>query len=91
LYDDPEQKETMLLVGTETDAEANRLNTYFTTQRTIYKFTGKARLLDLKLGQDVTLVHNRFDLYNSGSGRSGQVYSVSPNWLSAENTIEVIV
>jgi hypothetical protein len=91
LFDDPEQKETMLLVGSEADTEANRLNTYFTTQRTIYKFTGKARLLDLKLGQSVTLVHNRFDLYNSGSGRSGQVYSVSPNWLAAENTIEVIV
>lgn len=91
LHDDPQQKDTLLVDSGAAASEASRIQGYFSTPRTIYKFTGKARLLSLQLGQNVTLIHNRFDLYNSGSGRTGQVYSLSPNWLNSTVEVEVII
>lgn len=91
LHDDPQQKETLLIDSGSAATEAVRLRDYFSIPRTIYKFTGKARLLSLQLGQTVTLTHNRFDLYNSGTGRTGQVYSLNPNWLKSTVEVEVII
>ena len=91
LHIDPQQKDTLLLVGAEADSEASRLKNYYSNPRIIYKMTCTAKMLSLELGQNVTLIHNRFDLYNGGSGRSGQVYSLSPNWLAGTVEVEVIV
>lgn len=89
--DDPIQKDTQLLVTSEVQTEATRLVNYYKVPKTIYKFTGTAKLLSLKLGQGVTLIHNRFNLWNSGSGRTGQVVSLSPNWMAGTVDVEVIV
>lgn len=85
---DVDQKETCLISTADAAAEASRLNTYFSTQRTVYKFTGPVKLLGLVLGQSVTLTHPR---YNLSSGKTGQVISLSPNWISQEVEVEVIV
>jgi hypothetical protein len=91
LDEEPEQIDTMLLVSAEANTEAVRLRNYFKTPRTVYKFTGTSNLLSLKLGQEVTLIHSRFDLYAGGLGRQGQVVTLSPNWLDATIEVEVLV
>ena len=80
--------DSLLLVQAEADTEATRLNTLYTTPRTIYKFTGTAGLLSLKLGQGVTLTHPRFNLT---SATAGQVVTLSPNWLTSTIDVEVLV
>jgi hypothetical protein len=88
---DPQQIDTMLLVSTDASAEASRRITYYTTQRFVYKFTGVPKLFGLRLGQQVYLSHNRFNLYNSGQGKLGQVITLSPNWTSSLIDVEVII
>ena len=86
---DVEEKiDSLLLVQAEADTEATRLNTLYTIPRTIYKFTGTAGLLSLKLGQGVTLTHRRFNLT---SATAGQVVTLSPNWLTSTIDVEVLV
>lgn len=84
----PEPRNSLLIRKVDADAEASRLVTKFKVPKTIYKFTGTARLLSVRLGQQVTLVHNRFNLQ---SGKTGQVVSVSPDLLNAKIEIEVII
>jgi hypothetical protein len=85
---DPEQKNTCLISTTDAITEASRLLGYFDDQRIVYKFTGKSKLLSLVLGQQITLYHHRFGL---SGGKSGQVISLSPNWLKEQIEVEVIV
>lgn len=82
------QKDTLLLKGTHADAEALRLNNYYKVPRTVYSFIGTPKLLSLKLGQPVVLQHSRFGL---SSGVSGQVVSLSPDWLNSSIRVEVII
>lgn len=85
---DPTQKDTMLIASLDADLESARLTTYFKTPRTVYKFTGTSRLFILKLGQAVTLTHNRFNLT---SGPSGQVVGLNYNWVAGTIDVEVII
>jgi hypothetical protein len=85
---EPEQKDTYLISTSDADTEAARLTTYYSTQKTVFKFTATAKHLSLKLGQPVTLTHPRFGLT---SGKSGQVISLSPDWLAGRVEVEVIV
>ena len=85
---DPVEKQTALISTIDAVAEAARLNSYFDEQRTIYRFTGKPRLLSLVLGQAVTLTHPRFGL---SAGKAGQVVSLSTNWIREQVEVEVVV
>jgi hypothetical protein len=85
---EPIQKDTVLLVGSEADAEATRLNNFYKIPRFVYTFTGTSSLLSLQLGQQVTLVHNRFNL---DTGKIGQVISLSPNWLASKIEVGVLI
>lgn len=85
---EPVQRDTLLISGTDAQAEALRLNTFFKQPRVTYRMSGVTKLLNLKLGQEVLLTHNRFGLQ---SGKSGQVVSLSPNWLNSTIDIEVLV
>ena len=85
---DAVQKDTLLLTSTDANTEATRLNNYYKVPRTLYSFVGTPKLLSLKLGQQVTLTNSRFGLT---SGITGQVVSLSPNWLDATINVEVIV
>lgn len=84
----PEQKEVLLVSDSDAVAESTRLLNYYKSVRTVYKFTGKSRLLSLTLGSTVKLTYPRFNLT---SGSFGQVISLTPNWLSGTVEIEVIV
>ena len=84
----PVQKDTSLLLEADALALASRLNNYFKVPKTVYSFTGTSTLLSLKLGQAVTLTHNRFGL---NSGKTGQVISLSPDWQAGTVNIEVII
>lgn len=84
----PVQTDTSLIRGADATALATKLNNYFKVPRTVYAFTGTAKLMYLKLGQQVTLTHNRFGLI---SGKSGQVITLSPNWADGTINVEVII
>jgi len=84
----PVQKDTKLIVGSDASALATSLLSYYKVPHTIYAFTGTSKLMSLKLGQWVTLTHNRFGL---NSGKSGQVITLSPDWANGIVNVEVII
>jgi len=84
----PIQKDTRLIVGSDAANFATFLNNYFKVPHTVYAFTGTAKLMGLKLGQGVTLTHNRFGL---NSGKSGQVITLAPDWANGTVNVEVII
>lgn len=88
LATDPPQRNIFLVNGAETLAEATRLVNYYKTPRSIFSFVGTSKLLSLKLGQQVTLTHNRFGLQ---SGKTGQVIKCTPRWCKGLIDLEVIV
>jgi hypothetical protein len=85
---DPLQREVLLISDTDAVTEATRLLTYYKSVRTVYKFTGKSRLLSLTLGSTIRLTYPRFNLT---AGSLGQVVSLTPDWLSGTVEVEVIV
>jgi len=88
LYSDPEPKNICLLKQSDAQAEAQRLRDYFKVPRIVYKFTATNKMLTLVLGQAVKLTHSRFNL---SSGKVGQVISLSPNWITGQIDVEVII
>jgi hypothetical protein len=84
----PVQKDTMLIAALDADIEATRLTNYFKTPKVVYRFTGTSRLLTLKLGQQVFITHNRFNL---NYGKQAQVISLSYDWLQGTVNVEVII
>ena len=84
----PVQTDTCLIKGTDATAFATTLNDYFKVPKIVYSFVGTSKLLSLKLGQQVSLTHNRFGLV---SGKLGQVVSLSPNWMAGTINVEVII
>lgn len=85
---DPIEKDTMLITNIAAYTESVRLTNYYKTARVVYKFTGTARLFILKLGQSVFLTHNRFNLSN---GKTGQVTSLSYDWIAGTVNVEVLI
>jgi hypothetical protein len=88
LTEEPSQKNTMLIDYDSALAEANRLTGEYSTSRTIFTFMGTPRMQLLKLGQGVTLVHNRFGL---SAGKTGQVIQLSPNWSTGFVNVGVLI
>lgn len=88
LQKEAEQVDTYLISTAGAQAEVTRLKNYYSQQRTVYSFTGTARLLRLVLGQKVTLIHHRFGL---SGGKIGQVVSLRPNWNKDQIEVEVMI
>lgn len=88
---DVPQVYTSLITTEDAQTEADRRRTYYSGSKTVYKFTGTTRLLGLQLGQTITLISGRFNLYNSGTGVTGQVITLSPNWTTGRVDIEVLI
>ena len=88
LATDPPQRNTYLVNSAQTVAEATRLVNYYKTPRSIFSFVGTSKLMGVKLGQQVTLTHNRFGLQ---SGKTGQVIKCTPRWCKGLIDLEVIV
>lgn len=85
---EPEPEETLLLVKTDADTEAQRRLSFWSTPHRIFRFEGFAPMLDLELGQNVGIMHPRYNLQN---GAAAMVVSLSPDWLNARVTVEVLV
>lgn len=88
LHEEPRQEDTLLLRLVDAELEAERRLNLRKVQRTVFRFTGFANMLDVELGQAVTLVHPRFGL---SAGKQGIVITLSPDWLAARCTVEVLV
>lgn len=88
LMDYPEQKDTFLLTEANATTEANRLLTLYKSPRFVVAFDGFAPLLELELGQPVTLTYPRFGL---DSGIDGMVVGLSPDWGSFRVGVEVLI
>ena len=88
LFDDPKQIDTYLLAQVDAQNEANRLLGVYDTPRFIYKFSGLPQLLQLELGQVVTLTHPRFGF---SSGKSALITKLAIDWINFTIQIEVMV
>lgn len=88
LNDEPVQRNTLLVVGTDAQAEALRELNIRKVVRTTYRFEGTPRNILLELGQAVKLFSNRFGL---SEGKVGVVTSISPDWSTLRTTVEVTV
>ncbi len=74
---EPVQIDTMLLTRADADAEAQRRLDLWKVPRTTYEFDGVPELLQLELGQAVTVYSPRFSM---AAGVSGIVISLAPDW-----------
>lgn len=83
-----EQVNTLLLRGTDAEAEAARRLALWSVPRQIVRVTGFAQLLTLELGQPVTLYGDRYGL---DAGRTGQVVGLKPDWTAGRCAVEVLL
>lgn len=88
LTQEPDQEDTLLLVGTEATAEATRRLTLWKTPRTVYRYTGMPELLLEELGGYQTITHSR---YGMSGGVTGQIVGVERDWLQSVVAFEVLV
>jgi hypothetical protein len=85
---EPEAVDTMLLTEANATTEATRLLDLYKTPRFVVTFTGVARLVELTLGQRVTLTYPRFGL---DTAKEGQVIGLSIDWSNLTVKVEIIV
>ncbi len=88
LYSAVTPKNTLLVAKTDAAAEATRRLNIVKVPRTVYKMTCFSSMLDLELGQAVTIVHDRFSM---SSGVTGIVVGLEPDWINARVNVKVMV
>jgi hypothetical protein len=88
IHTDPAMEETYLLVSLDAVNEAMRRLNLFNVQRKRFKYTGFYHLMQEQLGNPQTIKHSRFGLSN---GKTGQIVSVSMDWVSPQVEIEVLI
>lgn len=88
LFTNPDMIETQLMVTSDADAEAARLQTLWGVQRRVITYNGAPWLLLEGLGNPQTIQHKRFNL---SSGVRGQIVNISSDWLRATIQIGVIL
>lgn len=82
-----EQQNTLLLTGTDAQAEAARRLALWSVPRTIHRVRGFAQLLDLELGESATLYGDRFGL---DAGKTGQIVGLTLDWVSGRVDVEIL-
>lgn len=85
---DPAQIDTMLIRRTDADAEAARQLNLRKVPHAVYQFIGYAEMLQLVLGQIVTITHSRFNL---AAGGIGMVVSLTPDPVNNRVTVGVLI
>lgn len=85
---EPEAVDTLLLKESDAIDEATRLLNIFKNPVVILTFTATARLVELTLGQSVTVAYPRFGLE---SGVTGQVVGLSIDWGNLMVDVDVLV
>ena len=84
----PEPVETLLVSETDLAAEAARRLALWKTPRTVFRFEAYADLLDLELGDTITLTHPRLGL---SSGATALVVGLDTDYVGGRVTVEVLV
>lgn len=87
LYADIAQQDTHLLREADAQAEAARRLALWSVQRTVYQVECFAHMLQLELGQAVTLAAPRWGL---GAGKAGVVIGLQRDWIKGRVTVEVL-
>jgi len=85
---EPVQVDTMLLTRADADAEAQRRLDLWKVPRTTYEFDGVPELLQLELGQAVTVFSPRFGM---DAGVAGIVISLAPDWNTGRVKVGFLV
>jgi len=85
---EPVQVDTMLLTRADADAEAQRRLDLWKVPRTTYEFDGVPELLQLELGQAVTVYSPRFGM---AAGVAGIVISLAPDWNTGRVKVGFLV
>jgi hypothetical protein len=80
--------ETLLLTASDATTEALRRLNMFNVQRRVYKYTGYYSLVQEELGNSQTIKHSRFGL---SSGKTGQIISITKDWISPKVDFEVLI
>lgn len=81
-------KNTLLKIAAEAQAEARRLADLNGRPRDIYKFTGTPEMLQLVLGQQVTVYHPDNSM---STGVRAQVIMLAPNWKQGSCDVGILV
>lgn len=89
LDEEPKQIDTYLIRSTDAQAEANRLLNLYRVGRTLFRFEGVPRLLDLELGDWVEIQHSALS-YKFGTVRA-VIIGLSPNWHTGRVLVEGII
>lgn len=87
-FTEPNVQETLLLTDADAVAEASRRLNIFNVQRKVFKYTGLSHLMLESLGTGQTIKYNRFGL---DAGVSGQIISLSFDWVNPYVTVEVLI
>lgn len=85
---EPNQKDTQLLTEADATAESTRRLNIIKTQRTVYKMTCFSSMLQLTLGQAVTVTYDRFGF---DAGLTGVVVGLEPDWYNGKINVKVMV
>lgn len=85
---EPEQIDTFLLEESDASAEATRRLTLFKTQRHIISFRATPAMIELQLGDPVTITHPRFGL---SGGVTGMVVGMAVDWQNLLVDMEVFI
>lgn len=85
---EPTLETSYLIDKTEADIVAQKKLDLFKIPRKVYTMTCTARLLNVQVGDAVTLTASRFGL---NSGVLGRVISTKPNWLRGKIEIGILV
>ena len=85
---EPEQIDTFLLTESDASAEATRRLNLFKTPRHVITFSGTPSLIELQLGDAVTITHPRFGL---SGGKTGMVIGMSVDWQNLLVDVEVFL
>jgi hypothetical protein len=83
----PQPEETLLIVDTEAQTEADRRRDLWKVPRHVYTATYFAHMLLTELGDPITITHDRFGL---GSGKTGIALEIERDWLAGRVTIGVL-
>ena len=85
---EPEQIDTFLLTESDASSEATRRLNLFKTPRHVISFSGTPSLIELQLGDAVTITHPRLNL---SGGKAGMVIGMSVDWQNLLVDVEVLI
>jgi hypothetical protein len=86
--EEPQQRDTFLLTTTDATDEADRLLALFSVPRFVVSFESPASMMFLRLGDAVTIYHDRFGL---DAGRIGMIIGLSLDWDKHIVKVEVLI